>query len=88
MKALMIAKKNLARLLRKRIALLSMVIGPMVLVLLVGLAFSGTDDFAMTVGVFSKEYSPLTESLLGKLLERGFAVERQPMVEACIDSVK
>ncbi len=88
MKALTVAKKNLTRLFRKRVSILTMVIGPMVLVLLVGLAFSGTGDFAATVGVFSKEYSPLTESLLGKLSERGFTIEKQPLFEACIDSVK
>lgn len=88
MKALTIAKKNLTRLFKKRVSLLTMVIGPMILVLLVGLAFSGTGDFAVTVGVFSEEYSSLTESLLGKLEEKGYTVVKEPVLDACIDSVK
>lgn len=88
MKAMTVAKKNLTRLFRKRVPLMTMVIGPMILVLLVGLAFSGTSEFAVTVGVFSEDYSSLTESLLGKLEEKGYTVQKEPMLDACIDSVK
>lgn len=82
-------KKNLTRLFRSRLSAAAIVAGPLVLILLVGLAFSNTGLRGIGIGV----YAPGTSASVDKVIESleggdAFVIERHEMNESCISSVK
>ncbi|MBI4150216.1 ABC transporter permease [Candidatus Woesearchaeota archaeon] len=83
-----IIRKNVKLIMRSRASALIIVLGPLFLILLLGLAFNTSDPYRITVGVYASNYSNLTEGMLTRLTSAGFDVARYPLGDACIDSVK
>ena len=83
-----IIEKNFKILLRSKSSALIIVLGPLFLIFLIGLAYNNTDPFHINVGVYSSRYSQVTESVLQKLSDNSYDVEKYPVEEACVDSVK
>ncbi|MBI2147122.1 ABC transporter permease [Candidatus Woesearchaeota archaeon] len=83
-----IIRKNFKILMRSKSSALIIVFGPLLLILLAGLAYNDTDQFHINVGVYSTRYSNVTISVLTQLSESEFDVARHPVEDACIDSVK
>ena len=88
MKILGLVSKNLKLLLRSKTSALIIFIGPLLLVCLLGLAYSQSNTYTLTASVFSESYSPLSENLIEKMINQNFQVLRQANLEDCINSVK
>ena len=88
MKILNIMLKNFKLLIRSRTSALIIVLGPLLIIALVGLAFSNTSLYAINIGVYSSSYNELSESLIDKLSENQFRVDRKTSQESCINDVK
>jgi len=87
MKALAIAGVNAKRLVRDRIGLFFLFVFPVVLILLLGVAFGG--DFSPRLGVVSSSGGPLGEELVDGLSEDSvIEVERYADVDALVDAVE
>lgn len=83
-----IISKNFKILWRSKISALSIVIIPLVVVLLVGIAFSSSSFSSISVGVFSEDYNNLTDSALEEIQEKGYEIKKFPSEYNCEKSVK
>ncbi|MBW2968443.1 ABC transporter permease [Candidatus Woesearchaeota archaeon] len=81
-------KKNFKLLLRSKTSSLVIFIGPLLLVLLLGLAYSQSSGFTLSAAVFSQGYSDLSESLISKMDNQNFNVVRHETQENCVNAVK
>lgn len=81
-------KKNFKLLVRAKVSALVIFIGPLLLVSLLGLAYSQSSDFTLDASVYSGSYSDLTESLLTKMTNQDFKVTKQVSRDNCISAVK
>jgi ABC-type multidrug transport system permease subunit len=81
-------KKNFKLLVRAKVSALVIFIGPLLLVSLLGLAYSQSSNFTLTSAVYSPTYSELSESLITKMTNQNFRVMKQESLENCVGSVK
>lgn len=80
--------KNFKLLARSKSSALIIILGPLLIMLLAGLAFNNTNTYSMNIGVFSEDYTNLTESFIDNLKTEQFAVLRTITEQACINKVK
>jgi ABC-type multidrug transport system permease subunit len=83
-----IVKKNITLLLRSKSSALIIVLGPMLIVLLAGLAFDNTNTYRLNLGAYSGSYSNLSDSFLYALAQNEFKVLKYPNADQCIEDVK
>ncbi|MBT7903222.1 ABC transporter permease [Candidatus Woesearchaeota archaeon] len=88
MKLLILIAKNFKLLLRSKTSALIIFIGPLLLVCLLGLAFSKTSGFLLTAGIFSENYTALAEDTISQMESQNFNVIRYEDQLSCINSVK
>jgi ABC-type multidrug transport system permease subunit len=80
-------KKNFVLLFRNKTSTIIFILGPMAIVLLLGMAFNTADLYGLKIGAYSQSYNNLSEDLLGKLSEQ-FTITKSPSSQQCIDGVK
>jgi len=85
---LAIIKKNFKLLIRSRVSALIIILGPLLVVSLVGMAFSNSQQYAISVGAYSSEYTELTDSLIKKLTDNNYRVVKFQNAVSCVSSVK
>ncbi|MBD3204531.1 hypothetical protein GF327_09650 [Candidatus Woesearchaeota archaeon] len=88
MKLIKIIQKNIKLLLRSRISSLVIILAPLLIILLVGMSFSNDTKFYLNIGVYSSEYTKLTESFIDKLNQESYAIQRYDDMDICIDDIK
>ena len=88
MKLIQIIKKNFLLLIRSKSSALVVLLGPLILMLLVSLAFNSSSLFNIRIGAYSPQYSDLSESLLQQLQTDQFKVVRTETQESCIKGVE
>ena len=81
-------KKNIRLLLRARASALVILLGPLLLIFLAGLAFDNTNTYAVKVGTHSQAYNDLSNSFIDRLAESKFLVTRFDNAEECAESIK
>jgi ABC-2 type transport system permease protein len=79
--------KNIRLLLRSKTSALVLILGPLMVIVLVGLSFS-TTAFNLRISAYSERYSELSNTLMDKLRVEKFTVDQATAKELCIDSVK
>ncbi|MEK6835353.1 MAG: ABC transporter permease [Nanoarchaeota archaeon] len=87
-KLLEIIKKNLKLLIRSRSSALIVLLGPLALMLLIGLAFNTSSLFDIKVGTYSSSYSEISDSIVVKLQDEQFKVMKIDNEERCINMIK
>jgi ABC-type multidrug transport system permease subunit len=85
---LAVLKKNMQVLLRRRSSTILLVLGPVLLILLAGLAFNHSDPYAIRVGVFSEDYSDLSDKLVSKLDDQLYDVQKYERLEDCHKDIR
>jgi len=83
-----IITKNLKLLIRTRSSALIIILGPIIITLLVSMAFSTSGLYDIRIGAYSKEYNDNINSILVKLADKEFTVTKMASEDICIDSVK
>ncbi|MBW2979604.1 hypothetical protein DRZ77_02805 [Candidatus Woesearchaeota archaeon] len=83
-----IIKKNVLTLLRSKFSSLIIIFGPFLLIFLAGTAFDTMEKYSLKVGVFSESYSDISNSMIEKLKQSNFAVEKFKSKEDCINAIK
>ena len=81
-------KKNIKLLLRARASVLIIILGPLLLIFLAGLAFDNTNMYAVKVGTYSDKYNTLSDSFIERLLQAQFQVTRYKNAPECVDAIK
>jgi len=83
-----IIKKNLKLLIRSRTSALIVLVGPLLLMLLMGLAFNSSSAMDIKVGTFSEKYSELSNGIKIQLEDDNFKVVEMSSEQNCMDAVK
>jgi ABC-type multidrug transport system permease subunit len=83
-----IIKKNFKVLIRSRTSALIVVFGPLLIIILAGLAFNNFSSYIVKVGVYSTNYNELTNSFIGTLEQRDFSITKFETIDLCVDSIK
>ncbi len=73
---------------RSRVSAFIIFLGPLLLVSLIGLSFSGVQLPGLSVAVFSPTYNEFTNSILEKIEENKFPITKFESQEACANDVK
>ncbi|MFH1399021.1 MAG: ABC transporter permease [Candidatus Woesearchaeota archaeon] len=87
-KLLTIIHKNFKLIIRSRISALITIFGPLVITLLVGLAFNNAQMYSINIGVYATEYTSLVESYLSKLSEAQFQVIKLETQQSCEEDIR
>ncbi|MDP1695077.1 MAG: ABC transporter permease [Candidatus Woesearchaeota archaeon] len=87
-KVLAIMGKNFKLLTRSKSSALIIVLGPLLLIMLIGAAFNTANVYGVRIGTYSPSYSALSNSLIDELGKQKFTVQKIESQEACIDGIK
>ncbi|MBN1646068.1 ABC transporter permease [Candidatus Woesearchaeota archaeon] len=88
MKLLTIIKKNFKTLLRTKGSAFVTIFGPLLVILLVGLAFTSTSKSDFSIGTFAKDDSVLSVEYINNLKESNFIVTEYQSEQDCIDKIQ
>ncbi len=83
-----LVKKNIKLLIRAKASALIVILGPLIIIFLAGLAFDNTNLYAVKVGTFSEKYNELSNSFVARLSENEFKVTRFPEEEECRSAIE
>jgi ABC-type multidrug transport system permease subunit len=85
---LVLVQKNLKLLVRARASALIVILGPLLVIFLAGLAFDNTNLYAVRIGTYSQSYNDLSNSFIDKLVEKQFQVTRYPTEDSCVGGIR
>ncbi|MFH1915949.1 MAG: ABC transporter permease [Nanoarchaeota archaeon] len=88
MKLLAIIEKNIKMLFRSKGTAVMTIIGPLLIILLVGLAFNNTKSSEFYAGVYAPEYTKLTETFIENLENDNFNVQKLTSEVACVQKIE
>ena len=80
--------KNLKVMVRSKLASMVIILGPLLIFLLLNVAFNAPEQYSLTIGVYSDEYSDMSSSITEQLKEGYFTVKEANSKEECIQDVK
>jgi ABC-type multidrug transport system permease subunit len=83
-----VIEKNIRRLLRSKTSALIILLGPLLLIALLGIAFNQTGLFGIHIGIYSDEYAPLANSLIEQIEAKEFKLIKEESLETCILNVE
>jgi len=81
-------KKNFKLIIRSKSSALMIVLGPLLLIILVGAAFNTASIYGIRVGAFSESYSALSEAVIYELNQDNYATQKVETEQACIDGIR
>lgn len=81
-------KKNFKLLLRAKSSSLIVILGPLLVIFLVGVAFDNANTYALNIGVYSESYNDLSNSFVNALKENSFNVQQFESEDACLTYIK
>jgi len=81
-------KKNFKLLLRAKSSSLIVILGPLLVIFLVGVAFDNANTYSLNIGVYSDAYNELSNSFVEVLKEKQFNVEKFSSSDECINRIK
>ena len=89
MKVFKIITKTLRLILRSKTSLAAVLLGPLLIITLVGLAFGNMNQYSLNIGVFAHEYDELVESYLDMIQnDTTFKISRYPLIDLCLNDIK
>jgi len=88
MKLAWMIKKDFKLLIRSKTSALIVLLGPLVIILLAGLAFNTNSFYNLKVGIFSSSYSDLTNQVKTDLGDSQYVVIQSESEEKCLQGVR
>jgi len=83
-----IIKKNIKIIIRSKGSSLIVLLGPLLIIALVGAAYNTSNIYDIRIGAYSSSYSELAETILNDLGSKQFSVIKIDSQEECISSLK
>jgi len=83
-----IIKKNIRLLVKSKGSAMIVILGPLLLIFLAGLAFNNSNAYRINVGVYSPTYTDDINSFLGKLSSSQFRTLKFDSEQKCVDSIR
>jgi len=88
MKLTSIIKKNFKLLIRSKASAFTVLIGPLLIILLVGLAFSGKTSYELSIGYYAPTHNNLTESFIQALKQSHYYVQEFGDEQSCVKKIE
>ncbi|GEM_PF-325560 len=82
-----IIKKNLRLLVKSKGSALVVILGPLLLIFLAGIAFDNYSAYRINIGIYSPEYTPLINSFIQKLDTSQFRTMKFDSETQCVESI-
>ncbi len=83
-----IIKKNIKLIARSRSSALIVLLGPLIVIALVGTAYNTSNIYDIRIGAYAESYSDLAESLIDTLGGQQFSVIKFDSKDNCVNSLK
>ena len=80
--------KNFKLIVRNKTSILALILAPVVIIFLLGLAFNTTNIYNIRVTVYSSYYTELSDTLLDKLSTKDFSVQKTGSAKECVEMIK
>jgi hypothetical protein len=80
--------KNFKVILRSKSSALVIIFGPLIVIFLVGIAFSNSTIYDVNIGVYSDSYSTLSDNIMKNLQNENYLIKKIDTREQCINGVK
>ena len=87
-KLISLIQKNFRLIIRSRSSALIVVFGPLLLILLMGIAFNTANVYGIRVGYLSENEGELVKSILTELQNKQFSTLKSNTKEECLDGIK
>ena len=87
-KLFFILGKNFKLILRSKRSAALFLLGPLLIVFLLALAFNTSNLYDMNVAVYSDSYSSISEDIVGNLSDSQYNIEKTETEAECLDAVK
>ncbi|PIN73895.1 hypothetical protein COV20_02145 [Candidatus Woesearchaeota archaeon CG10_big_fil_rev_8_21_14_0_10_45_16] len=88
MKFLEIIKKNFKILIRSRASAFAVIVGPLLLVALIALAFSNAQGYSISVGIVNPDQEGLTAQFIAQLESGQYSIQHYDDIEKCVENIK
>lgn len=88
MKIWEIIKKNFKVIMRSKSSATIVFLGPLILILLIGFAFSNSQAFSLKIGTYSPQYTELSNSMISQLQSNNYQVQKFNNENLCVDAIK
>ncbi|MBN2052140.1 ABC transporter permease [Candidatus Woesearchaeota archaeon] len=88
MKLFSIIKKNFKLLIRAKASAFTVLIGPLLVILLVGLAFSGKASYELSLGYYASQHTNLTNNFVDSLKQSHYYVQEFNNEQDCVKKVE
>ncbi|KYK25064.1 hypothetical protein AYK26_02615 [Euryarchaeota archaeon SM23-78] len=88
MKLISIIKKNFKLLLRAKASAFTVLVGPLLIVLLVGLAFSGKTSYELSIGYYAPTYNNLTDDFIEGLEQSYYYIQEFKNEQSCVKKIE
>ncbi|MFH1174767.1 MAG: ABC transporter permease [archaeon] len=88
MKLWHVCMKNFKVLFRSKTSAFTIIFGPLLIILLVGLAFNSQTHIQLNVGAYAPTYTELATSFIDAIKEQQITVVQTESTEACIEQIK
>ena len=80
--------KNLKLITRSKTSALIILLGPLLIIFLVGASFNTSSIYDIRIGTYSLEYNDLTNSLLNELSDKQFTIVKFEGIEECVNNLE
>ena len=80
--------KNFKTVFRSKSSAFTIMLGPLIIMSLLVLAFNNSSFYDINIGVYSKTYSELSNSVIDKIEAKGYVVVKNDNSTDCIAGVK
>jgi hypothetical protein len=87
MKLFRVIGKNFKLLMRSRASAFTVLIGPLLIILLVGLAFSTKTNYELSIGYYTPEHNNLTDAFISSLKQSHYNTEEFADEQSCIKKI-
>jgi len=81
-------KKDLRLLIRSKASALIVLLGPLAIILLVGLAFNSSSLYNIRIATYSEGYSELSNSIISSLQDQQYSIVKANSLELCQKGIK
>ncbi|MBW2992016.1 ABC transporter permease [Candidatus Woesearchaeota archaeon] len=88
MHLLRLISKNFKLIIRNKTSVLALILAPVIIIFLLGLAFNTTNVYNIRVTVYSTYYTELANDLLDKLGTKEFSVQKTDSAKECVEMIK
>ncbi len=84
-----LTKKNLLLLVRAKSSALIVFLAPLMIILILGLAYNTSAQYGINIGIYSSSFTPDVEKLISSLQEQEFKIIKyNTSINECIDDIK